>query len=369
MTRRERYMTILSKGKADTITWAPNFDHWLNVNRANDTVPDEFKGMSRNDIVRAVGGTIWARTGVIHSEQPNVRVTRHEDAGKSIRTVYETPVGCVETLHQYATDLTRALFLKEHMIKRVEDIEVVKFMAQDTRYTLDVEPFHQCEQEVGDDGVSLVGLPICVPFIQFGKTDAGWVQGVYLWYDHPREVEELLEVYTAKSVEAARLLAASPCKIIHSGDNMDEMTMPPNLFAKYAVPYYQRIAEILHAGDKIFEVHWCGRTKRLLPLVPGTGIDVVESIVPVPMSDLTVAEALDVLQGKVVLQGGIPSILMCEQGGTRDDLRRYVADLLRTVPIGEWFVIGMSDNVPPDADFDRVRIISEMVNALEPTGA
>lgn len=368
MTRRERYMRILSKGKADTITWAPNFDHWLNVNRANGTVPDAYRGMSRNDIVRAVDATIWARTGVLRSEQPNVRVRREEEPGKTIRTVYETPVGCVETLHRYATDATRALFLKEHMIKRVEDIEVVKFMAQDTRYALDPEPFHESERDVGDDGISLVAMPTCVPFVRFGKTDAGWVEGIYLWHDHPHEVEALLDVYTEKMVEAARLLARSPATVIQSGDNMDELTMPPNLFARYAVPYYKRISAILHEAGKILQVHWCGRTKRLMPLVPGTGIDVVEAFVPVPMSDLTIAEALEMLCGKVVLQGGIPSILMCKQGGTRDDLRRYVADLLEAVPIGEWFVIGMSDNVPPDADFERVRIISEMVNALESDG-
>ncbi len=364
MTHRERYLTILRKRKADTIVWAPNFDHWLGVNRANGTLPEEYKDMTRNDIVRAVGATIWARTGVLKSERPNVHVRSEEETGKYIRTIYETPAGCVETLHQYATDFTRALFLKEHMIKRVEDIEVVKFMVQDTRYTLDAEPFFQCEKDVGDDGISLVGLPVCVPFIQFGKTDAGWVQGLYLWNDHTREVEELLEVYTEKAVEAAELLGQGPCEVVQSGDNMDELTMPPNLFKRYAVPYFKRISEILHGGGKIFQVHWCGRTKRLLPLVHGTGIDVIEAIVTAPMTDLTVNEALEILQGEVVIQGGVPSIFMCEQGGTRDDLRSYMKGLLREVPIGEWFVLGMGDNVPPDADFERVKIISDMVNSI-----
>jgi len=357
-------MAILRKGKADTIVWAPNFDHWLNVNRANGTLPEEYRGMSRNDIVRAVGATIWARTGVLRSECPDVRVRREEKPGEYIRTIYETPVGSVETLHRYATDFTRALFLKEHMIKRVEDIKVVKFKLRNTTCTLDPEPFFRYEEEVGDDGISLVGLPKCVPFIQFGKTDAGWVRGLYLWNDHTREVEELLEAYTEKALEAAELLSRSPCQVIQSGDNMDELMMSPSLFRRYAVPYYRQISEVLHRGNKIFQVHWCGRTKRLLPLVPGTGIDVIEALVPAPMTDLTVAEALEILRGEVVIQGGVPSILMCEQGGTREDLRRYVGELLDTVPIGEWFVLGMGDNVPPDADFERVRIISEMVNSL-----
>lgn len=365
MTRRERYTTILCKGKADTLVWAPNFDHWLHVNRENGTLPGEYAGMNRNDIVRAVGGTIWARTNVLCSETPNVRVRREENPGEFIRTFYETPVGCAETLQCYATDLTKALFLREHMIKRVEDIRVVKFIVQDTRYTLDAEPFLRSEEDVGDDGISLVGLPWCVPFIQFGKTDAGWVQGLYLWADHPDEVEELLDAYTRKAEEAAELLARSPCLVVNSGDNMDELTMPPNLFERYAVPYYKRVSKILHDGGKILKVHWCGRTKRLLPLVHGTGIDVIEALVTAPMTDLTIAEALDELKGEVVIQGGVPSVLMCEEGGTREELSRYLENLLRIVPIGEWFVLGMSDNVPPDADFDRVKLISDTVNALE----
>lgn len=365
MTRRDRYMTILRKGKADSIIWAPNFDHWLNVNRANGTLPEEYVGMSRNDIVRATGATIWARVNIVHVEYPNVQVRQEEEPGVYIRRTYQTPVGEVQTLHCYATDLTHALFLKEHMIKRVEDIEVVKFMAADARYTLDPQPFYECEQEVGDDGISLVSLPICVPFIQFGKTDAGWVQGLYLWHDYRHQVEELLEVYTDRLIEVAKLLAQGPAKVIQSGDNMDELTMPPHIFRQYAIPYYRRIADILHSAGKIFEVHWCGHTKRLLPLAVGTGIDVIEAVVTVPMTDLTVQEALASVEGKIVLQGGVPAIFMCPQGGTRDDLRRYIEDLLARVPIGEKFVLGMGDNVPPDADFGRVKMISDIVNALE----
>jgi hypothetical protein len=355
----------LRKGNADSTIWAPNFDHWLGVNRAKGTLPKEYVGLSRNDIVRATGATIWARTGILHVEHPNVEVIKEERPGETIRTTYKMPVGQVETLSVYASDFTRALFLKEHMIKRVEDIEVVKYMAADARYTLDFAPYFQCEKEVGDDGISLVGLPICVPFIQFGKTDAGWVQGLYLWNDHRSEVESLLEVYTARLVEAAKLLAQGPAEIVQSGDNMDELTMPPTIFKQYAIPYFQRIAEILHNAGKVFQVHWCGHTKRLLPLALQAGIDVIEAFVTEPMTDMTVQEALESVQGKIVLQGGVPAIFMCPQGGTRDDLRRYTEDLLRRVPIGEKFVLGMGDNVPPDADFGRVKLISDIVNSLE----
>lgn len=364
MTRRERYMRILRKETADTVVWAPNFDHWLTVNRANGTLPAAYQGMSRNDVVRAVDATIWARSSVLKSSSPNVKVKKNELEDKYVRTEYQTPLGSVETLHVYASDMTQALFLKEHMIKRPEDVKVVRYLVEDVQYELAPDAFLECEAEVGDDGITVVGLPYCMPYIQFGKTDAGWERGIYLWQDHREEVEGLMEAYSQSVEEAAKIIAASPATVVQSGDNMDQWTTSPPLFREYGLPHYQRIARILHGAGKIFQGHWCGRTGHLLPMVQEAGLDVIEAVTVAPMDNLTIPEALDLAGDHVVIQGGIPSVSMCEQGGSRDELRDYVEELLSQVPLGRRFVLGMSDNVPPDADFERVRIISDIVNSL-----
>lgn len=361
MTKRENYTRILKKEKGEFLPFVPNFDHWLNVNCTNGTLPEEYRNMSRNDIVRAVGGTIWARTGILEQIlDPEIKIEKKE-LGDRIITEYETPVGRVSTMHHYAGDFTRAIFLKEHWVKNREDIKVVKFIAEHTSYRLNPEPFFQSEQEVGEDGISLVGLPICLPYIHFGKNDCGWEKGIYLLADYPGEVEELLEVYAGKAEEAAELLAQGPALVIASGDNMDEWTTPPGIFKKYAVPYYKKIAGILHKAGKVFEVHWCGRTEHLLQFVPECGIDVVEAVAVKPMSNLTIPQALNLVGENVVVQGGVPSILMCPQAGTREGLKKYIQELLLQVPHGYRFVLGMSDNVPPDADFSRVKMIADLV--------
>ncbi len=364
MTKRENVTRIYKKQKGERLPFMPNFDHWLGVNNARGTMPAAYRGMSRNDIVRAVGGTIWARTYVLnHEMDPEIKVSV-EKTGDRIITRYRTPVGEVYTMQQYAPDFTRALFLKEHWIKTVNDIKVVKFITEHTTYTLDPEPFIKSEEDVGDDGISLVGLPYCFPYINFGKNDCGWERGIYLFADYREQVEDLMEVYTHKTEEAAGLIARSPALVVNSGDNMDEWTTPPNVFKKYAIPYYNRIATILHGGGKIYKVHWCGRTEHLLSFVPECGIDIVEALTVKPMSTLTIPDALDMVGDNVVVQGGIPSVMMCQQGGSRDDLKRYVEELLNSVPHGYRYVVGMSDNVPPDADFPRVKIIADMVNSL-----
>lgn len=361
MTKRERYLTVLRKEKADRLSWVPNFDHWLSMNSQHHTVPDLYADMTRNDIVRTVGGTIWARCGLLRSQCENVTEVKEDSNDGSLRKItYKTPVGDVSTLHKRATD---EYYMTEHRIKTVDDIRVVKFIVENTKLYLDDTDFKKSEQDVKDDGISLTGLPFCMPFIQFGKTDCGWEKGIYLYYDHTQIVEDLMETYEKAIAEGARLLAGSCAEVINLGDNMDELTVSPTLFDTYAVPFYKRISKILHEGGKIFQVHWCGRTKMLLEKAVGTGIDVIEAVSVYPLDRITIPEVLEKAQG-ITIQGGVPSVLMCPQNASREQFESYMKDLLSKVPHGERFVLGMSDNVPPDADFGRVKMISDMVNSL-----
>ena len=81
------------------------------------------------------------------------------------------------------------------------------------------------------------------------------------------------------------------------------------------------------------------------------------------MADVTLERALDMLAGEVVLQGGIPSVLVCEEGGTSDDFTRYIRDVIVPLKGRKGFILGMSDNVPPNADFSRVEAIASLICA------
>ena len=62
--------------------------------------------------------------------------------------------------------------------------------------------------------------------------------------------------------------------------------------------------------------------------------------------------------GKVVPQGGIPSVLVCEEGATRDDFVRYVEETVLPLKGRKGF---MSDNIPPNADFTRIELVAEQI--------
>jgi len=358
MTQKERFLTALRGGRPDRIPWACNFDHWLNVNRARGTLPKEFDGVSRDDICRAIGAAIWARASVFKTETPNVKVTRREEGDSEI-TTYETPVGSIWTRHRTARDFTRAQFLKEHAIKTPQDIEVQKFIIQDEVLSPAYDSFLEAERSVGEDGIALTGVGYS-PFQAFMIRLAGWVNGVYLLHDHPEKVEELIEVIEEKVLEACRIAADSPGQVVAIGDNMDARTTSPTYYRRYLIPFYRKAAAILHEKGKIVQSHYDAPVRALLPLIPETGLDVIEAVPPFPMGDCTMGEAYKALRPRVAIQGGVPAVLVLPSSNL-DELRRFVIQVIQEVQPGDGFVLGMADKVPPDANFELVKAIAPIV--------
>ena len=360
MTKRERYLKALRCEPVDQLVWAPNFDYWLHVNTAEGALPHKYHGMSRNDIVRAIGGTIWNRVGGARTvRDPRVRESRHEEPGVRVHELH-TPLGTIRQVHRATEGLHRTWHLSEHFVKNVATMRVMQYVVEATHYEPDYAPVHRALDETGEDGIVLHQVS-AVPFVEFAKTHAGYMDAFYLWTDHRREVDALVAAQFRNSLELYRVLAEGPADMISAGDNMDGVMISPGLFREYALPFYRAAKEICAARGKLFTAHWCGRTGTLLSLTVGSGLDGVEAIVTKPMDNLDLSAALDMLQGKVSLQGGIPSVLLCPQGGSREAFEAYIRQVIRPLSSRRGFILGLGDNTPPNADFARVESVATLV--------
>jgi len=360
VTKRERYLRALRNQAVDELVWAPNFDYWLQVNTAEGLLPAKYRGMSRNDIVRAVGGYIWNRAGGAQAVlDASVRQT-WLDQGEALVHEVRTPLGTIREVHSRAEGPHRSRALTEHFVKDLGSLRILKYVVEATHYEPDYAPVEKALRETGNDGVVLSGTDP-VPFIQFAKTDAGYLNAFYLWTDSRKEVDELIAAYTRLFLEHIRVLAGGPADVIAMGDNMDGATISPAIFREYAVPFYQEARPLVKAGGKVFEGHWCGRTETLLHLTPGCGLDVVEAIVTRPMAKIELSEALGLLRGAVVLQGGIPSVLVCRETCTDSEFEAYITNTIVPLRGRRGFILGMSDNVPPNADFARVEAVAGLL--------
>jgi hypothetical protein len=156
--------------------------------------------------------------------------------------------------------------------------------------------------------------------------------------------------------------ADAPAEVVLFGSNFDEMITYPPFFKQHIMPYLQKMADRLHSQKKLLICHCDGENQGLLDLLANSGIDIAEAICPRPMTKVTIAEVKKAFQGKVSIFGGIPSVALLENSMSDQEFELSMKNLFQEIAPGDHFILGVSDTTPPDAKFERLLRITEMVN-------
>jgi 5-methyltetrahydrofolate--homocysteine methyltransferase len=137
----------------------------------------------------------------------------------------------------------------------------------------------------------------------------------------------------------------------------------PTYFEKDILPWCRKAAQKLHAEGILTVVHPDGENRALMDLIPRCDMDIADAVTPYPMTKIDIAEYYDrwCRSGKITIQGGIPELFLLEESTTRDDLKKYVDHLLKTIAPGMRFIASIGDTTPPNADFDRLLYIGERI--------
>jgi hypothetical protein len=104
-------------------------------------------------------------------------------------------------------------------------------------------------------------------------------------------------------------------------------------------------------------IHIDGAMKPLLPYIQDCPFDGVEAATPEPQGDVSIEQIKQAL-GDMVLLDGIPAVYF---------LPTYPVEVLiecvqRLVRLFQpRLVLGISDEIPPDGEIERVKLVGEMV--------
>jgi len=359
MTQRERMHAAYRGERPDRLPWLVNMDHWYNVNTARGTLAERYRDWPLWEIQRDLRVSIWQRCGVVRSTNAAEGVTRREESREGgMRYLIETPLGTLTEEYTIAPDFTRARFRTKWLVASPQELRAALYLLEGERYQVDNTAYRENVAGVGEDGIVLSGA----------STDplmfllSGWM-GVknfsYALADYPAEVEAALEAITRQELERARAAAASECPFLQVGGNITAAVVSPRLFARYAMPFFRQVTDLLHAAGKHAQYHFDGWVRPLLPMIAESGLDCIEALTPQPSGDVTLAEAIAALQGKVLIQGGMPAALVTH-GFDQEECGRYALETIRIAKTGR-VALGMGDNVPPDGDLERVRLITRLV--------
>ncbi|NOZ57930.1 MAG: hypothetical protein GXO73_14215 [Calditrichaeota bacterium] len=384
VTIRERILRTFRKDPIDRVVWQPRLYYWFYGNRLRNRppagvhnperveafyrviepyegghVPEQYRNLTLLELYRALHAsprypqeTLGVDIFEVKIDESRVKVHQHTEGDRTV-TVYETPRGQIRqvAVHGYP---------HEHFIKGPDDIPVMIDVLEHSTFVFDEHNYRIADEAFGDLGVINTYYPRA-PFQRLVVDYMGFENLVYALADYPDKIADLLKAIEAWDDQMYEVLLASPVPILNFGDNIDAYVDPPPYFERYLVPYYQKRIAQIHAAGKFCHIHMDGALKPLLPYLGTVGFDAIEAATPLPQGDVTLEELKEAL-GDTILMDGIPALLFLPST-PEDELLAFAEKVLDM--FAPRLILGISDELPPGGEIERVRKIADLVESYE----
>jgi corrinoid protein of di/trimethylamine methyltransferase len=390
MTHRQRLLTAVHGDMPDHIPYAPRIDLWFNANSLNGTLPPRHMGKTSDEIALSEG---WALHKVVadHLRQPNPEAMLHralgvhfmkeyvahftfsgqvkieiKREGDRTRIRYTTPKGSITTSTVYSQEMRRSgtsvPWIEEHAVKTPDDLKVLAGVFENMDVVANYEAFNAHQVKVGENGLPVTAFTVAAgPVHHIQKYFLDATEFFHYYRDHQPEILYLAAALAPLYEKALHIVAESPAEVIQWGSNFDDMLTFPPMFAQHFVPWIRKAKEVLGPKNIRILCHTDGENLGLMDLLHESGMDVAEAVCPAPMTKVTIQEYYRRWSDRITIFGGVPSNLLLPQLTPDEQFKSFMDALFSGIGDGRRFVLGIADTTPPDADFERLVRIGDMV--------
>jgi len=390
MTHRQRLLAAVRGDMPDHLPYAPRIDLWFNANSLNGTLPQRHRGRTRDEIALSEG---WALHKVVadHLHQPDPDAMLHralgvhymkeyvahftftdrikidvQREGNRTRIRYTTAKGSITTSTVYSQEMRRSgtsvPWIEEHAVKTPYDLKVLAGIFENMDVVANYEAFKAHQAEVGENGLPVTAFTVAAgPVHHIQKYFLDATEFFYYYRDHQPEILYLADVLAPLYEKALRVVAGSPAEVIQWGSNFDDMLTFAPMFAKHFVPWIRKAKEVLGPIGIRILCHTDGENRGLMDLLHESGMDVAEAVCPAPMTKVSIQEYYRRWSDRITIFGGVPSNLLLPQLTPEKDFQDFMDGLFSGIGAGARFILGVADTTPPDADFERLVRIGDMV--------
>ena len=381
MNERERLLTILGGGEADRIPWYADLSWWFDAQKLQGKLPDTYVNREESSpsyqshfqlaptdsygylkFHQDVGAGICFYAPMVWTEKysADIQINTIQEKNQVITRVV-TPVGELESISQYLPESYTSAY-RSYFIKNPEDLKVMQYIWTNREITQNYEQFINLDRIWGDAGIAIALSPISSSALQTLITRwAGVETTINLLMDAPRLFEETLDVVQSADDEIFEIIANSPAKIVEFPDNVSGQVTGKNLLCKYVLPYWDHRVRQLQKGGKFVGVHNDGGVKSALPVIIDAGFDFVEAVTPKPVGDVTLEEIKAISKDRIVVIGGLPGAFFSPLF-PEDYFKEHIRKVLSVFSVRDGFVLGSADQVPPDAELHRIRLVRDILD-------
>jgi len=393
MNTREHMLAAVRGDSTPHLLFAPRLDLWYPARLARGDMPSQYKDLSMQEISAKEGWTPYRiMPDFLDLKSPEdlthrglglvsnrMYVCGYEFGGnvefeiepqdEGLRIRYHSPFGSIQVEHglpeQQRKNGGTYPLITSNAIDNLDDYRVVSYIFEHLRPIPDYGPFEEFEQQVGPDTLCFAAGCMAASPMHLILRDFIDPTQFYLHYqDHPEKIRELadsMEGYFRRLIE---VVARSPAQGVVWGANFDDMLTYPAFFKKEILPWLQYACDRFHNAGKLVASHTDGENKGLMDLIKDSGIDLADSVCPFPMSKVGIGEYYRRWGDRIAILGGIPQDFLLADSTTVDELNGYMEQFFSDIAPGRRFIVGIADAVPPDADFDRLKIIGEKVDKM-----
>ena len=228
------------------------------------------------------------------------------------------------------------------------------------------ESYDHLTSEIGARGVPAVFGHLAASPMQAVLRDLMDPSDFYLaLHDRPGELNELtlaLETFLLQVLEAIRPCASG--NVVVWGGNYDSALTPPPFFRDHLLPFLTRACGIIHGfGGRVLS-HADGENRLLWNILASAPVDILEAVNTAPMVKDGYRRIRDALRPEQVIFGGIPSNLLLDFCTSANVFERFLEGFSREYRSSDRLILGVSDNVPFDANWSRLCRLREFARQI-----
>jgi len=393
LSSRENFLRMFRGQPADKILWVSDLTYWRDAQIIQKKLPSKYLGsngfLQLHIDLGVMPYYIYAideDTANVETEPKEISIHQIGGSGKPYNGVFglkyedmdiknSTYKNVIETkffikgevLIQKKVYLPQSFCygFKEYPVKTPKDLKILRSIVERYCFYSTFEDYEWLAEKWGDHGVPIAPLPRS-PLSALIVDWMGLEGFSYANYDYPEEIKKTIDSIDRANDKAFKIIVNSPAEVFHFCDNLSASNFA-SFFSMYADEYYRRRLQQLHLHGKKAAVHIDGTIRGILDQVSQTGADAAEALTPKPVGDLAIQELRrEAGNDTLILWGGFPGGMFTHQFDYQD-LQKQVASFLRCFYREGPFIAGSADQIPPDADLDYVRYVSDLLSKPEVT--
>ena len=198
------------------------------------------------------------------------------------------------------------------------------------------------------------------PFMELVALKAGIEAVTYALTDAPEEFAETLAVLTRKHGEAAQIALDSPAECLMIPENLSSESVGKRMYHKYVRSYEAHWIERIRLAGKYSYIHIDGTLRGLMREVSQAGFAVLEAVTPEPSGDIPVEELWKWADPGTIIWGGLPGVMFSDLVSDAE-FDAFVIRVLGVFKTSPRYVLGVADQVPPYARWERIARVRELV--------